>query len=70
MTAAGIETSAYGVAQMYADVASKIIIDTKDKNMKNKIEGLDIKVYDTKIGMKNKQSEDALASFILKQVRT
>ena len=70
MTAAGIETSAYGVAQMYADVASKNIIDTKDKNMKNKIEGLDIKVYDTKIGMKNKQSEDALASFILKQVRT
>ena len=70
MAAAGIETSAYGVAQMYADVASKIIIDTKDKNMKNKIEGLDIKVYDTKIGMKNKQSEDALASFILKQVRT
>ena len=70
LTAAGIESSAYGVAQMYADVASKIIIDTKDKNMKNKIEGLDIKVYDTKIGMKNKQSEDALASFILKQVRT
>ena len=50
--------------------ASKIIIDTKDKNMRSKIEGLDIKVYDTKIGMKNKQSEDALASFILKQVRT
>ena len=70
LTAAGIESSAYGVAQMYADVASKIIIDTKDKNMRSKIEGLDIKVYDTKIGMKNKQSEDALASFILKQVRT
>jgi len=70
MTAAGIETTAYGVAQMYADVASKIVIDTKDKSMKDKIEGLDIKVYDTKIGMKNKQSEDALASFILKQVRT
>jgi hypothetical protein len=55
---------------MYADVASKIIIDTKDKNLKNKIESLDIKTYDTKIGMKNKQGEDSLASFILKQVRT
>jgi len=70
MTAAGIEPTAYGIAQMYADVASKIIIDTKDKNLKNKIESLDIKTYDTKIGMKNKQGEDSLASFILKQVRT
>jgi len=69
MQAAGIEVSAYGIAQMYADVASKIVIDTKDKNLKNKIESLDIKAYDTKIDMKNKQSEDALASFILKQVR-
>ena len=70
MEAAGIEVSAYGIAQMYADVASKIVIDSKDKSMQKKIESLDIKVYDTKIGMKNKQGEDALASFILKQVRT
>jgi len=70
MQAAGIETSAYGIAQMYADVISKIVIDTKDSKLKSKIESLDIKTYDTSITMKNKQSEDALASFILKQVRT
>ncbi len=70
MQAAGIETSAYGIAQMYADVISKIVIDTKDSKIKSKIESLDIKTYDTSITMKNKQSEDALASFILKQVRT
>ena len=70
MQAAGIETTAYGIAQMYADVISKIVIDTKDSKLKSKIESLDIKTYDTSITMKNKQSEDALASFILKQVRT
>ena len=70
MQAAGIETSAYGIAQMYADVISKIVIDTKDSKLKSKIESLDIKTYETSITMKNKQSEDALASFILKQVRT
>ena len=69
MEAAGIEVSVFGVAQMYADVCSKIVIDTKDKAQANKIENLDIKVYDTKIKMQNKIAEDALASFILKQVK-
>ena len=69
MEAAGIEVSVFGVAQMYADVCSKIVIDTKDKAQANKNENLDIKVYDTKIKMQNKIAEDALASFILKQVK-
>jgi len=69
MEAAGIEVSAYGLAQMYSDVCSNIVIDTKDKALAKKIQNLDVKVYDTKITMKNKQDEDALASFILKQVR-
>ena len=69
MEAAGIEVSVFGVAQMYADVCSKIVIDTKDKAHAKKIENLDIKVYDTKIKMQNKIAEDALASFILKQVK-
>ena len=69
MEAAGIEVSVFGIAQMYADVCSKIVIDTKDKAQANKIENLDIKVYDTKIKMQNKIAEDALASFILKQVK-
>jgi len=68
MEAAGIEVSAYGLAKMYSDVCSHIVIDTKDKLLVNKIKNMDMHVYDTKIKMTNKISEDALASFITKQV--
>ena len=67
MEAAGIEVSALGVAKMYADVCSNIIIDTKDHMQTKKIESLNINVHETKIRMTNKQSEDALAASILKQ---
>ena len=68
MQAAGIESNAYGLAKMYSDVCANIIIDTKDKALSKKIQSLDIKAYETKITMKNKLAEDALANFILKQV--
>jgi len=67
MEAAGIEVSALGVAKMYADVCSNIIIDIKDRMLTKQIESLNINVHDTKIRMTNKQSEDALAASILKQ---
>ena len=67
MEAAGIEVSALGVAKMYADVCSNIIIDTKDRMLTKKIESLNINVHETKIRMTNKQSEDALAASIIKQ---
>ena len=67
LEAAGIEVSALGVAKMYADVCSNIIIDTKDRALTEKIESLNINVHETKIKMINKQSEDALAASILKQ---
>jgi LPPG:FO 2-phospho-L-lactate transferase len=56
-----------GIAKMYADVCSNIVIDVKDRAQTKKIEELNINVHDTKIRMTNKQSEDALASSILKQ---
>ena len=68
MQAAGIESNAYGLAKMYSDVCSKVVVDAKDKTLSKKIESLDMKVYETKITMKNKISEDALANFILKQI--
>lgn len=68
MQAAGIESNAYGLAKMYSDVCSNIIIDTKDKALSKKIQSLDMKVFETKITMKNKMAEDSLANFILKQV--
>ena len=69
MEAAGIETNAFGLAKMYSDVCSNIVIDSKDKLLSKKIQNLDMKVYETKITMKNKLAEEALASFIIKQVR-
>ena len=69
MEAAGIEVNAFGLAKMYSDVCSNLVIDTKDKSLVKEIQNLGIKVFETKITMKNKQAEDALASFILKQVR-
>ena len=54
---------------MYADVCSKLVIDTKDSSQSSKIESMDMKVYETKIKMTNKASEEALASFILKQIK-
>ncbi len=68
MQAAGIESTAYGLAQMYSDVCSNIVIDTKDRALAKNIKSLDINVYETKITMKNKAAEDALASYIIKQV--
>jgi len=67
LEAAGIEVSALGVAKMYADVCSNIIIDTKDHALTKKIESLNINVHESKIRMTTKQSEDALAASILKQ---
>jgi len=68
MEAAGMEVSVYGLAKMYSEVASHMVIDSADKLLTRKIENLDMKVYDTKIRMKDKKDEEALASFILKQM--
>lgn len=69
MQAAGIEVSPYGIAQMYSDVCGSVVIDSKDRLLTKKIQNLDMKVYDTSIKMTNKISEDALASFVLKNAR-
>jgi len=68
MEAAGIETNAFGLAKMYSDVCSNIVVDTKDKALVKKIKDLAMNGYETKITMKNKIAEDALANFILKQI--
>jgi LPPG:FO 2-phospho-L-lactate transferase len=69
MEAAGIEVSPFGVAKMYADVCANFVIDTKDRMLTKKIESLNMNVYDTKIRMTNKKTEDALGSFLLKQIK-
>jgi LPPG:FO 2-phospho-L-lactate transferase len=69
LAAAGIEVSAYGVAKMYSDVCSHFVIDSKDKALAKKIQELGMHVYDAKIKMINKNAEQALASYIQKQIR-
>ena len=68
MQAAGIEVSSFGLAKMYSDVCSHMVIDTKDKALAKQIQNLDMQVYDAKLKMNNKAAEQALASFVLKQV--
>ena len=53
---------------MYSDVCSNIVIDTKDKALAKQIQNMDMTVYDAKLKMNNKAAEQALASYVLKQV--
>jgi len=69
MEAAGIEVSPFCVAKMYAEFCSNFVIDTKDRMLTKKIESLNMKVYDTNIRMTNKKTEDALGTFLLKQIK-
>ena len=68
MQAAGMEANAYGLAKMYSDVCSNMVVDAKDRLLAKKIQNLDMRVFETRITMKNKAAEDRLANFILKQV--
>lgn len=70
MQAAGIESNAYGLAKMYSDVCTTMVIDNKDKALAKKIRVLEYKVLETRISMPTKQAEEALATFILKNART
>ena len=67
MEAAGLEVSVLGVAKMYAHICSNLVIDPKDHKYSKDIQELGINVHESKIKMKTKQSEDALAASILKQ---
>ena len=68
LQAAGIEVSSFGLAKMYSDVCSHIVIDTKDKALAKQIQNMDMHVYDAKLKMNDKAAEQALASYVLKQI--
>ena len=70
MKAAGIESTVYGLSKMYSDVCGTLVIDTKDKHLTEKIQSIDCRVLTTKIQMPTKQSETALASFVVKNAKT
>ncbi len=60
----GVEVSAKGVAGLYSEFISKIIIDESDKKMISDIESMNIKVSITDIMMNNQDDEQKLAQFV------
>jgi len=64
----GIEASALGVAQHYRDFLDVMIIDTKDKELKRRIEKLGIKTVVTNTIMKNNKIKKELAQIVVNTV--
>jgi LPPG:FO 2-phospho-L-lactate transferase len=61
----GVEVSACGVAQLYADFLDAMVIDTKDVLLKEGIEKLGIDITVTNTLMKNLEDKVALAKAVL-----
>ena len=66
MKGLGIEVSAWGVAKLYSDFLDYFVIDEVDKNLKERIRSLGVKVFVTNTIMKNIEEKIDLANFILK----
>jgi LPPG:FO 2-phospho-L-lactate transferase len=61
----GLEVSAFGVAQLYADFLDTFIIDSKDSAAKSKIEQLGVNVKVTNTIMKSLDDKVSLARVVL-----
>ena len=65
MAAQGMEPSALGVAQSYADFLDQFVIDNEDEALTKKLETLGIGVVATSIRMKTLADKQALARQVL-----
>ncbi len=65
LRALGLEVSAFGVAQLYADFLDTFVIDSKDAAAKSRIENLGVKVKVTNTVMKSLEDKVALAKVVL-----
>jgi LPPG:FO 2-phospho-L-lactate transferase len=61
----GLEVSAFGVAQFYADFLDTFVIDSKDAGAKSRIENLGIKVKVTNTVMRSLNDKISLARAVL-----
>jgi LPPG:FO 2-phospho-L-lactate transferase len=61
----GLEVSAFGVAQLYADFLDTFVIDIKDAAVKSWIENLGVKVKVTNTVMKSLDDKVSLAKIVL-----
>jgi LPPG:FO 2-phospho-L-lactate transferase len=65
MEVMGIESTPFGIASYYKDIASNLVISQMDDEYKNKINKLGIDVYKTNVVMQNLQDEITLSNYIL-----
>jgi LPPG:FO 2-phospho-L-lactate transferase len=59
------EVSAYGVAKLYSDFLDTFVIDTKDTELKGRVENLGVKVKATNTVMKSLEDKISLAKVVL-----
>jgi LPPG:FO 2-phospho-L-lactate transferase len=65
MQVMGMESSAFGIASYYKDIASNLVISPMDDEYQYKINKLGINVYKTNIVMQNLQDEITLSNYII-----
>ena len=65
MQVMGMESSQFGIATYYKDIASNLVISRMDDEYQYKINKLGINVYKTNIVMQNLQDEITLSNYIL-----
>jgi len=65
MQARGIESSPFGIASYYNNVASNLVISNSDVDYERSIKMLGIDVYKTEIVMQNLEDEINLSNFVL-----
>ena len=70
MRAVGLENSSVGVAKYYREFVSKFVMANEDRNMKLKIDALDMEVYLTDIMMKARGDEVRLGRYLLNLMKT
>lgn len=61
MKSLGLESTAYGVARLYRDIAETIIIDRQDRSLKQKIEQLGMRCFATDTVMETRKKKIQLA---------
>jgi LPPG:FO 2-phospho-L-lactate transferase len=61
----GIESSPFGIASYYRDIASNLVISELDNEYENRIRTLGIDIYKTNIVMEQSQDEIILSNYIL-----
>ena len=70
MDSLGMEVSSYAVAKLYSDFLDAFVIDIIDKNLKERIESLGIRVFETDTLMRGLQKKIELAKFTLEAIES